>query len=381
MSARRALTAAAVVGLVVTVCGVRSAHRTVVDSVLVPLPHPSDGPAYRGALHVHTVRSDGRGDDAAVARAAKRANLDFVIVTDHNVPPLPPAYIDGVLLARGVELSTTVGHLLALGVTGAPFVVEREADPFRWTHANAGVAVIAHPLTPARPWTEWARVQEAAAIEILSGDSLFHEALRPPWSSLMAALLSFPFNRQTALFSLYDRPASVLQLWDKLAAQGRMLGLCSADAHGIPPYKDVFEQFVLHVAQPTSPRSGDAAADAATLVNLIAAGETFCAVEALGDAHGFRFEARSGDRFVPMGGAVDAPAALAVRLFYEDVPSDVTIVLLRDGVEMHRSKTATLDFIATQPGAYRIEIRRTAHRLYFGDRETTWIYSNPLWVR
>ena len=40
---------------------------------------------YAGNLHMHTTYSDGAGTHAEIARAAVRAGLDFVVVTDHNV--------------------------------------------------------------------------------------------------------------------------------------------------------------------------------------------------------------------------------------------------------------------------------------------------------
>ena len=58
----------------------------------------------RGAIHVHTRRSDGTGTMETVAEAASAAGLKFVIVTDHGPrvslgdnfegirPPDPPTY-------------------------------------------------------------------------------------------------------------------------------------------------------------------------------------------------------------------------------------------------------------------------------------------------
>src|SRR5436190_5880953 len=69
-----------------------------------------------GAYHIHTTRSDGLGDRAAVAAAAARAGLKFAILTDHGDgtrPPDPPAYLDGVLVLDGVEISTDEGHYVA----------------------------------------------------------------------------------------------------------------------------------------------------------------------------------------------------------------------------------------------------------------------------
>src|SRR4029453_19340395 len=60
-----------------------------------------------GAYHVHTTRSDGHGDKAAVAAPAGRAGLTFVILTDHGDatrPPDPPEYVNGVLMLDAVEI-------------------------------------------------------------------------------------------------------------------------------------------------------------------------------------------------------------------------------------------------------------------------------------
>ena len=55
-------------------------------------PTTSNEQQYRGAFHVHSVKSDGGGTVAEIATAARSANLDFVILTDHGdgtefIPP------------------------------------------------------------------------------------------------------------------------------------------------------------------------------------------------------------------------------------------------------------------------------------------------------
>src|SRR5438309_410887 len=60
-----------------------------------------------GAYHIHTTRSDGVGDKAAVAHAAASAGLKFIILTDHGDgtrPPDPPEYIESVLCLDAVEI-------------------------------------------------------------------------------------------------------------------------------------------------------------------------------------------------------------------------------------------------------------------------------------
>src|SRR5258707_1026203 len=66
-----------------------------------------------GAYHIHTTRSDGVGDRTAVAAAAARAGLKFVIITDHGHgtrPPDPPAYTGDWIVLDGVEIITDEGY-------------------------------------------------------------------------------------------------------------------------------------------------------------------------------------------------------------------------------------------------------------------------------
>ena len=73
-------------------------------------------------LHVHTEHSpDSRTSLPDAITAAKRAGMDFLAVTDHDVPPVDEVFSqperEGVLLIPGVEYSTDKGHLLGLFLT------------------------------------------------------------------------------------------------------------------------------------------------------------------------------------------------------------------------------------------------------------------------
>ena len=80
---------------------------TLSDTSLTPVRQRSDTAAtsvVAGAFHVHTNRSDGSGSIDDIARAAARAGLQFVILTDHGNgtrAPEPSAYRSGVLMVDG----------------------------------------------------------------------------------------------------------------------------------------------------------------------------------------------------------------------------------------------------------------------------------------
>ncbi len=125
------------------------------------LAPPPDPLIARGAIHVHTVRSDGAGTPERVAGAAHRAGLDFVVLTDHGDAtraPDPPRYVDGVLLIDAVEISTTDGHLIALGLPQAPYRLAGEArDVLEDVHRLGGFGIAAHPDSPKAElqWRDW----------------------------------------------------------------------------------------------------------------------------------------------------------------------------------------------------------------------------------
>ena len=109
----------------------------------------------RGDLHVHTGRSpDSRAELSAILAAANRAGLDFIALTDHDLPPEEDIFAkperDGVLLVPGIEYTTDKGHLLGLFLEqpcppspGRRLPFEEAVGHIR---ACGGLAVLAHPF-------------------------------------------------------------------------------------------------------------------------------------------------------------------------------------------------------------------------------------------
>ena len=75
---------------------------------------------YSGALHVHTVHSDGKLTVDEVSRLAREAGLDFLAITDHNntVHQVDPVPADGLLRIVGEEVTTPGGHASVWGLGG-----------------------------------------------------------------------------------------------------------------------------------------------------------------------------------------------------------------------------------------------------------------------
>ena len=176
---------------------------------------PADPRVVRGSIHVHTARSDGSGTIDEVASAAHRAGLQFVVITDHGDgtrSPEPPAYRDGVLCIDGVEISTTGGHYLALGLPRIPYRLAGEPrDVVEDVKRFGGIGIIAHPDSPkpALAWTDWDVPVDG--VEWLNADT---EWRRRGGNDMARAVATYFLRPPETIAALFGSPGPVFSRWD-----------------------------------------------------------------------------------------------------------------------------------------------------------------------
>jgi hypothetical protein len=251
-----------------------------------------------GAYHVHTTRSDGHGDKGAVAAAAARAALKFVILTDHGDgtrPPDPPEYVNGVLMLDAVEISTDDGHYVALDMPRAPYPLGGSgASVVEDVRRLGGLGIAAHPDSPRAPlrWTDASAPIDG--IEWINADSEWRDESRP---RLARAGLTYFFRPAASLARLLDRPAT-LDRWYALERQRRVIALGASDAHGgpglrledqqrtffstigIPSYEASFRELTVRAVL-LQPLSGNAEQDARAVFTAIRGARVFTVIDAL----------------------------------------------------------------------------------------------------
>jgi hypothetical protein len=325
-------------------------------------------PDVRGAFHVHTTASDGRGSLAEVARAAREAGLRFLVVTDHNLrTPDRPEYLDGVLVVPATEASTRYGHVVALGTPRPLTRAERDGDPLGAIRALGGQAILAHPLHPRRPFSGWG-TGPWRGFEIVSNDTAWHRVVADrDVARVISAALLLPWDPPGAVLRLADDPADELARFDAelgkagggRGAPARVL-LCSADAHGYPGYRAAFEAFSMHVPVALT---GDAARDAAAVTAALLDGTAACVLDGRAPADHVRLSTR-----------VDGALDLALRA--PPVPGERGYRLLHDGAPLGRFEAAPGGGVfrcegRCPPGAYRAEVRIDGQ---------PWIFTNPVGI-
>jgi hypothetical protein len=333
----------------------------------LPLTPPAATRELRGVWHVHTTRSDGRGSPTDVARAARSAGLDFVVLTDHNPAELPtPAREEGVLLVPGEESSTPFGHLADVGTRRTLNDQEKVSAPVRAVLELGGLAVVAHPLHPQRGWTDVAQARAASAVEVWSGDSAWGALRQRPLTRLLPALATALVSPERAMVYALAEARPVEEWMLSLDGAEPKLALCGPDAHGYPGYATAFRWMSLHLtgvtALPEAPAEG-----AQTVVQEMRAGRFYCAVDALAPAAGFAlFPA---DRRTFQVGEV-----VEVRL-PPTHPSGARVRIHGPG---RMVDAAHLKLEA--PGQVLVEVRVETPGLGIGDASWPWLVAQPVKV-
>jgi hypothetical protein len=348
----------------------------------------------RGAIHIHTRRSDGTGTVDDVAKAAARAGVNFVILTDHGDgtrEPEAPVYRDGVLCIDAVEVSTAGGHVVALDLPRAAYSLGGESrDVVEDIRRMGGMAIAAHPVS-ARPqlrWTDWSVALDG--VEWINADSEWRDE---PLRAIARTLLTYPFRRPETLATLLDRSEESLHRWDGLTEQRPVVALAAADAHAripltsvgdpydnrlslpIPGYEQIFRAF--SIALPGVALSGEPNTDARMVLDAIRRGLVFSSIDALAGPVAFLFTAVAEDgRQVAMGEDIVAKGMTTFQV-RSNAPEGVTVSLLRDGRPIHTASGPQLEYVSAKVGVYRVEMQWPGAP---GQPPVPWVVSNPIYV-
>jgi len=337
-------------------------------------------PEYVGAIHVHTCYSDGSGTLREISAAARRAGLDFVVLTDHDT--LRPredgweGWRDGVLLVLGVEVTCQFrSHVVVFGARDVTALRFKPLSRVLFDLRNQGaVAFVAH-AHPAKimgfsmkggELTDW-EIEGFAGVELWS---FMHDICdqMTPWR-----VPSFIRNWPKRVRGPYG---GTVAHWDRITATRRFPAVGSLDNHGfvvpvlgaqILSYEDGFRTLRTHVfaAECTGRRE-----DASLITEALCGGRVFVALDMLADSRGFRFEAdvRRGER-LEMGEEHPWPGAAT---FEVRSPVPAKLSLLCGGKPVAETVGQELQYAAREPGVYRVEARLDGK---------PWVYTNPIYLR
>jgi len=346
-------------------------------------------------IHMHTRYSDGNGSHLDLLKAAMKAGLDAVIVTDHNVLVQDAeTYLQDkrrkVLLLIGEEVhdQTLKGggsHLLVFGHNRelARFAPNPQTLINQAT-SSRGLTFIAHPYEDTLPafgegefgWRNW-DVKGFTGIELWNQLSEFKTRSQ----TLPAAIRNAFFPR-----GMMEAPLErTIKLWDELLLKHKqpIVAIAGNDAHNLIiqkgpikvhlyTYEFQFRCFSNHLVVPNK-LSGEINQDRAMIYDAISSGHTYLANDLIHSAKGFRFTVNTKDGTFLLGDRVDSSSGLT---FQVRLPIPGHIRLFKDGKMIKESwDREVLMHITTEPGIYRVEV----YQDYLG-KHRAWIFSNPIYA-
>jgi hypothetical protein len=342
-----------------------------------------------GAIHVHSRYSDSQARIGYIIECARKAGLDYLVMTDHNdIRALHDGWQgwhDDLLLIIGCEVTSTSGHAVVLGIDEA--FDWKFSDPETYlpqVRSMGGDAFIAHPERSDRgklyrSRSSWPKLKTDAyaGVEIWSYAHDFMDwAL--PWRVISALR-----NPDHAIAGPHP---NILRAWDGEARRRHSVGIGALDAHEyrfpIPyvrwsPLKVMSTEYLFrtvrtHALVPSV--TGEARADVAAIRAALVGGQCYTSYDLIGDARGMSFAARSEDgRTIQMGEEVVRHGEERRELeFVAHVPLESEIRLIRDGEAIVRERGTELVHRDKRAGVYRIEVR-------LGGRP--WVFTNHVYVR
>lgn len=365
------------------------------DGLWVRLPSgapPATGERI-GAVHIHTVASDGSATVPEVMAAARQANLSFLAITDHNVAMTAQDVADDppdLPIISGEELSTSAGHFLALGLPAGWDRPKTPDDRALLAAARAGGAftILAHPFHPRTPWTDW-KTTDFDGLEIWNEDAVWRQN---NVFDLLVALLIYPENDQLAMVRLARTPELNFAKWDELLMQRPVVGMCGSDVHArtklgrtlflrFPGYVPSLEVAREHVLLGPTAGGGDASrASRDEILDALRRGHSFCALDALYPSSGFATRVTSAGASGGPGDSIPWAGSGRIRISVPVGASRPLIKVFHDGREIIEQQTWTIDEPIPGPGRYRTEVFLRQPGLTGWRRWTLWAFTNPVYV-
>ena len=342
---------------------------------------------YVGAMHMHSVYSDGSGEVLDIVKSASEVGLDYILLTDHNTLRALKEGYEGwhgnTLLLVGCELNDkqNKNHYLAFGINQAFSTRLSAAEYVSHVKEAGGIGFIAHPHEkrthlkdhPSYPWTDW-NVDGFTGIEIWNHMSEWMENLTEEnkYQSFLHPLKTIIAPQK-----------KTLKLWDDLNLKRKVVGVGGVDAHAhkynllgfleveIFPYKVLFKSIRTHILTHEEIKKGkshDAVEKAKMQIySALEYGSSFIANDYHGDSTGFKFFAVADSKVYNMGDKISKSSKVKLRIIIPKHKAEIK--LIRNGKIIDSWEDREVFFNVNSKGIYRVEV-------YLNGK--AWIFSNHI---
>jgi hypothetical protein len=342
---------------------------------------------YVGAIHIHSIFSDGTGTINEIAEAADEVGLDYIIITDHNtLRALHEGYegiYNNVAVIVGAEINDkeNKNHYLAFGINEAFSTRIPAKEYVKKVKEVGGIGFLAHPFEkrdsmkehPPYPWLDWS-ITDFTGIEIWNHMSEWMEGLTEEnkYNYFMHPLRSIVAPNKDAV-----------EKWDELSLERKVVGIGGVDAHAhkvnllgffeveVFPYKVLFKSIRTHILTEKKIDKSIGIDEIKKIIfEALRYGRCFISNYYHGDAKGFKFFGEDGSKIYQMGDTIELISKVRLRVL---LPQDsCNIKLIKNGKLFAETDNIDADFIVKERGVYRVEIHKD---------NKAWIFSNHIRIQ
>lgn len=358
---------------------------------------------YRLNMNIHTNQSIGSEPLSVILNEAKKAQNNFIMVTDLNPAMKIPddSYLQNMGVLQGVKYSYKDSRLLYYSTQDKNLGLKSGESQLQLFDLLSGEAAqnskqfisLAHPFSNGYNWTGDAPTG-LDAVEVVNLKSLSQKAWNESKLSTIWSLLIYPFNPKLALIRLFLEPSEELNFFDQVSQHRNFVATSGAEASAraipladwlikFPSYERSLSIVSNHLLL-TSELSGNIHEDRGRILTALKTGQFYICFDALGDAKGFQtylYDDVNEKRF-----SIGSTTRHSKNLkFYFKLPAEPNsfyeVVLFKNGQRVDTLNTFQGVFTPQGPGTYRIQVR-ISPRLPLPDaiKWLTWIYTNNFYI-
>lgn len=345
---------------------------------------------YKIVLDVYSHLSSGSGNALSIAEEARKARLNFVLISDTNsyYDLDTDKYLSGVGMLSGAKVVDENRQFIYYSPVNKNFF---KKEPKSFSQDSEALIIESHQINEPYELTRLSTLN-FDGLEVLNFKSIAQKSWKESRLSTIWSILYYPFNPRLALTRLYKEPSAEIAIFDQLSQLKKVNFFVGAEATAraipfadwlvkFPSYEMSFNIASQHVFL-TSELTGDIAADSKKILTALKRGHSYVAFDALGDASGFEAYITEGRKKVFTGEDVTFTGNL--RLYYklpaEPIPF-YEVVLYKNGQRVDHLNTFEGLFAIDAPGVYRIQVRLSpTFPLPDATKWITWVYTNNFYV-
>jgi hypothetical protein len=361
---------------------------------------------YRGIINVQSTNSSGFESATELLREAQDAKLDFIVLTELNdftgrrglagwnrqtfvIQGKKFGYVESRVISLGSESLEAAESLGQAQTMIADYLSRPETSN---SVSATDRLLLTRPLEAKSKWDSII-LQGVSGLEAINLHSVANAALHDAPASFIWSSMIYPFNSKLAalrLFADLGNSSPEFEEIDRLAKDRPVFATLGSDVgrpfqlFGIPfrlPTAEVLFRLASNHLLLRSELTGDPESDRRKILLGLAQGQTYLALDAIGNPKGFAawYEDDSGN--YPIGSRVTwrkTGGRLSIRLPKRpNTPFETAI--LRDGQVVMTSNSVETQYAVNQPGVYRVVVRAfLSPSLFDGGRWLPWIWTNPI---